>query len=379
MSQVECQALKGLYIHIPFCVKKCLYCDFYSIESPSTEVINQYLSALIKEIESQKERLSEIRTVYIGGGTPSILKPEQLSFLMDKVNLYLVPSRIIEFTVETNPGTVDRQKLRVLKEHGVTRISLGVQSFKEKELRLLGRSHSLRDIFQAIEEIKALNLDLSIDLIYGLPFQSLNDWLQNLSRAIEIDPGHVSAYELTVEEGTPFCLEISSGRIQKPSDEDIVRMYEYAVHYLEEKGYIHYEVSNFARPGRECHHNINYWKRGEYIGLGAGAHSFFEGIRRENFNDLTAYINSVNLGRLPYKKVSKLSLEDEFMELVMLGLRMKEGISIDEIPCQAFKERFISNAVPLIKEGLLERAGDIIRPTLKGFIFLNEVIIRLIR
>lgn len=379
MSQVECQALKGLYIHIPFCVKKCPYCDFFSIEARSPEIISEYISALIKEIGFNKERLPRVRTVYIGGGTPSILNPDQFTFLMDNLWKYLIPSRIIEFTVEANPGTVDRQKLRILKEHGVTRISLGVQSFKERELRLLGRSHSLRDVLQAIEEINALNLDLSIDLIYGLPFQNLDDWVQNLAQAIEIDPGHVSAYELTVEEGTPFCLEISSGRIQKPSDEDIVRMYEYAVHYLKEKGYIHYEVSNFARPGRECLHNINYWKRGEYIGLGAGAHSFFEGIRRENFNDLMAYINSVNLGRLPYKKVSKLSLEDEFMELVMLGLRMKEGISIDEISCKVFKERFISNAVPLIEEDLLERAGDVIRPTLKGLIFLNEVIIRLIR
>ncbi len=379
MSQVECQALKGLYIHIPFCVKKCPYCDFFSIEARSPEIISEYISALIKEIGFNKERLPRVRTVYIGGGTPSILNPDQFTFLMDNLWKYLIPSRIIEFTVEANPGTVDRQKLRILKEHGVTRISLGVQSFKERELRLLGRSHSLRDVLQAIEEINALNLDLSIDLIYGLPFQNLDDWVQNLAQAIEIDPGHVSAYELTVEEGTPFCLEISSGRIQKPSDEDIVRMYEYAVHYLKEKGYIHYEVSNFARPGRECLHNINYWKRGEYIGLGAGAHSFFEGIRRENFNDLMAYINSVYLGRLPYKKVSKLSLEDEFMELVMLGLRMKEGISIDEISCKVFKERFISNAVPLIEEDLLERAGDVIRPTLKGLIFLNEVIIRLIR
>lgn len=379
MSQGEQAPLKGLYIHIPFCVKKCLYCDFYSVGSPSTEIINQYLSALIKEIEFQKERLSEIRTVYIGGGTPSILKPEEFAFLLDSLWRYLIPSRIIEFTVEANPGTVDRQRLRILKEHGVTRISLGVQSFKERDLRLLGRSCSLKDVFQAIEEINALNLDLSIDLIYGIPFQSLDDWIQNLARVAEIDPGHVSTYELTVEEETPFYYEIESGKFQKPPDDVIVSMYEYAVHYLEERGYIHYEVSNFARPGRECLHNINYWKRGEYIGLGAGAHSFYDGIRRENFDDLRAYINSVNLGRLPYKKINKLSPEDESMELVMLGLRMKEGISIGEIRGDIFKERFISNASFLIEEGLLEKAGDVIRPTLKGFIFLNEVIIRLIR
>lgn len=378
MSQ-DLDKIKGLYIHIPFCEKKCPYCDFYSLEGQPSGLIDRYISALIKEMGLYQEKLNQIKTVYIGGGTPSILNVAQFTLLFEYIFNHIKSSEIVEFTVEVNPKSITSEKLRLFKEHGITRISLGIQSFNGKDLKILGRLHSADHSLKAVEDIKRLAFNLSIDLIYGIPEQTLKDWQENLSIIADINPEHISTYELTVEEGTPLHQEILRGTFKKPPEKEIVEIYEKTHKYLEEKGYIHYEVSNFAKPGRECIHNLNYWERGEYIGIGAGAHSFINKKRIENYNDLKKYMDSLNEGRFPYKKIIKLTPEDEFIEFIMLGLRLKEGISLDKMPGEAsLKERVLKKCLPLIEKGLLDKTDNYLRPTIRGFLLLNEVITALI-
>lgn len=380
MSQVAgFQEITGLYIHIPFCAKKCPYCDFYSLEGQSSRLINEYISALIKEMGLYHEKRNQIKTVYIGGGTPSILNIAQLSLLLEGIFNHIKSSEIVEFTVEVNPKSITREKLRLFKDYGITRISLGIQSFNERDLKILGRLHSVDDSLKAVEDIKRLSFNLSIDLIYGIPGQNLKDWQENLSIIGHLNPDHISTYELTVEEGTPLHQKILRGLLKKPAEKEIVEMYKEAHGYLEEKGYIHYEVSNFAKAGRECLHNLNYWKRGEYIGIGAGAHSFVDKKRIENYKDLKKYMDSLKEGQYPYEKIIELSPEDEFVEFIMLGLRLKEGISLDRIPGGAsLKERVLKRCLPLIEKGFLGKKDNSLRPTLKGFLLLNEVITAII-
>lgn len=378
MSQ-DLDKITGLYIHIPFCEKKCPYCDFYSLEDQPSALIDRYISTLIKEMGLYHEEMNLINTVYIGGGTPSILNIAQFTLLLEGIFNHVKSSEVIEFTVEANPKSITSDKLRLLKDYPVTRISLGAQSFNEKDLKILGRLHSVDDSLKAVEDIKKFSFDISIDLIYGIPGQTLKDWQKNLSIIEDINPEHISTYELTVEEGTPLHQEILMGILKKPPEKEIVEIYEKTHRYLEEKGYIHYEVSNFAKQGRECLHNLNYWKRGKYIGIGAGAHSFIDKKRIENYNDLKRYMDSVNEGRFPYKKIIELSPEDEFVEFIMLGLRLREGISIDRIPGEApLKERVLKKCISFIEKGLLEKKDNYLRPTLRGFLLLNEVVTALI-
>lgn len=366
----------GLYIHIPFCLKKCLYCDFYSTENVSPEYLDQYIDALLAELSLYSDSLISIKTIYIGGGTPSLLGPEQLKRLLSGIMKKIDLNRIKEFSIECNPGTVNREKLRIMKDAGIKRLSLGIQSFAQKELDILGRSHTTSDALSAIELVCSMSFDLSVDLIYGIPSQSIDSWIKNLSEAVRFSPAHISTYELTVEHGTPLKKMIDSGQLSKPGDSEIIRMYRTSIEFLNSSGYHHYEVSNFAISGKECLHNINYWRRGEYIGIGAGAHSFLDRARIENY-ELQRYIPHVLKGLFPYKKVVHLSDSDELTEYIMLGLRMKEGISLDKLS-PSYRNTFLERAEPLIKEGLLIKEDNRIKPTANGFLLLNEIILRLI-
>lgn len=364
-----------LYIHIPFCLRKCLYCDFFSIPFDKS-LSEEYIDAVLTEIDIRKESLGTLKTIYIGGGTPTVLSLKGIDRLFQK--LKDIPwSEDIEITIEANPGTIDSEKIRILKEFSINRFSLGIQSFIDRELELLGRIHNSCEGISAIELIRNEGVkNLSIDLIYGIPGQSITDWQYNLSRAIEYYPEHISAYELTPEKETPLYDLITEGRLKKPDEDTIIDMYYHAIERLNRAGYIHYEISNFSKDGFQCRHNLNYWDRGEYIGVGAGAHSFEDEMRRVNLRDVRKYIEIVKKGLSPYEEETVIRETEALKEYLFLGLRKREGIDV-----RAIKERFkidiITASSDLISNGLLEVKGDSLRLTNRGITLSNSIIVGL--
>lgn len=364
-----------LYIHIPFCLRKCLYCDFFSIPFDKS-LSEEYIDAIMIEIDNRKEGLGRLKTIYIGGGTPTILSLNGLDRLFKK--LRDIPwSDDIEITIEANPGTINSEMVKILNSLGVNRFSLGIQSFIDRELEILGRIHNSLDGIKAIELIRNEGAkNLSIDLIYGIPGQSVKDWQYNLTRAIEYSPEHISTYELTPEKETPLYDLITEGGLRKPDEDTIIDMYYHSIERLNRAGYIHYEISNFAKDGFQCRHNINYWDRGEYIGLGAGAHSFEDEIRRVNIRDVRRYIDIVKKGLSPYEEETVIRETEALKEYIFLGLRKRKGINV-----RAIKERFkidiITASSDLISNGLLEVKGDYLRLTNRGLTLSNSIIVRL--
>ncbi|PIX89640.1 MAG: hypothetical protein COZ31_01000 [Nitrospirae bacterium CG_4_10_14_3_um_filter_44_29] len=387
-----------LYIHIPFCIKKCLYCDFLSV-TYNEALAKAYTDALCKELVLKKNLAGELKTIYIGGGTPTILPDECFKQLFTCLqnNYSLSPSP--EITVEANPGTVDKSKIDAMLSLGVNRISIGVQSFNDDELKTLGRIHTSDEAVKAIEAIKNSGINnFSIDLIYGIPGQTLDSWKKTVSKAVELSPTHISSYELTLEKGTPLYEMINSppphpplgkggqeggkmtperfsGSIKMPDEDLILDMYNYAIDNLASKGYEHYEISNFALPRFRCLHNLNYWDRGEYIGAGAGAHSFIRGFRSKNTDDIRRYIKDLNKGIIPETETTEIKCEDAIKEFIFLGLRKTEGISLAkakelglDLPCVCRE---------LIEDGHLEMEGDYLRLTRKGLVVSNSVIVML--
>lgn len=380
-------AVHYLYIHIPFCLRKCLYCDFLSIPFDQS-LSREYLNALLHEIEMKRDVLGVLKTIYIGGGTPTVLTVQELERLFQ--GLRIIPwSEDIEVTVEANPGTVSSEKIRTLRELGVNRISLGIQSFIDRELETLGRIHSSSDGIKAIGIVRDEGIkNLSIDLIYGIPGQSIRDWQFNLSRAMEFSPEHISTYELTPERETPLYDLLSEGKIKKPDDDEILCMYYMSMDSLTSNGYEHYEISNFAVGGFRCRHNLNYWDRGEYVGLGAGAHSFEGKMRRVNLRDVRRYIDTLKNGLIQYEEEIEIGPKDALKEYIFLGLRKREGIPLSVIRYPLpfsqstghgsrvvveVESKFLEN---LIRDGLLEMVGDSIRLTDKGITVSNSVIVK---
>jgi oxygen-independent coproporphyrinogen-3 oxidase len=364
-----------LYIHIPFCVKKCLYCDFLSVPHQSV-LAERYTDALCRELALRKKSIGPLKAVYVGGGTPSILSESCFRKLFDCLKDNLLFSPGIEITVEANPGTLTEAGINTMLSSGVNRISIGVQSLHDRELKTLGRIHSGDDAKLSAGLIRRSGIrNFSLDLMYGIPGQTLGTWRETLSAAIELSPSHISAYELTPEKGTPIYDLISSGAVSLPDEEMIVEMYEYAIDYLASAGYDHYEISNFALPGARCVHNMNYWNRGEYIGVGAGAHSFIDGVRSANTDSIEKYISCLNARLVPADEPHTVSQAEASKEFLFLGLRKREGIGIREAA-----ERGI-NIVPQCREmfdrGYLILDGTHVALTRKGLVVSNTVIVRL--
>ena len=335
-----------IYIHIPFCIKKCLYCDFYSITDNT--LFAAYTDALIKEIESIKGTRTD--TVYIGGGTPTVIG-DYLLKIVDAVNDNLVFLENFEFTVEANPGTVNEDILRELRKKGVNRISLGAQSFNDNELCALGRIHNSKEIFEGCSAIKKAGFtNFSIDLMLAIPIQTMESLSYSLDCIEKINPPHVSAYSLIVEENTPFY----DMQLNLPDEDTERKMYYYTEERLKALGLYRYEISNFARSGYESRHNCGYWQDKEYIGLGAGAHSYFGGARYQNASDIKAYI--AGSGRK--EDYTPISEKERKLELFMLGLRMSEGV--------LYSGEFPERVNPLIKKGLLKIKDGRLRLTKRG-------------
>lgn len=356
--------MAGLYIHIPFCKKRCLYCDFFS--TTQLERRDAYVAALVKEIAARRDEAGEqIRTVYIGGGTPSTLSLESLSAITRTIDL----TQVTEYTVEVNPGDVTIEYLQGLRALGVNRLSMGVQSFDDRLLQLIGRRHNAQQAIEAVRMAKEAGFDnISIDLIYALPTQTMDQWKTDIEKALELGVQHLSSYGLMYEEGTVMFNELMNERIKAIDEDTENAMYDILCERLKEAGFVHYEVSNFARPGFEAKHNSSYWDGTPYVGAGAGAHSYIRNVRSWNPDDLDAYIEGMNDGTL-VRESETLNEKDLYNERIMLGLRTNRGIA-GPFPAQS---RSVIGR--LAQKGLLRKTEDgRYVATQEGLHILNRII-----
>ena len=372
----------SLYIHIPFCVKKCLYCGFYSTQYDQA-LADDYLSAMRLEAfcykDSFKDRLFE--SIYIGGGTPTTLSRKQLKRVLDIISDNFHAAGDAEITVEANPNTITGENLQYLIERGTNRLSIGVQSFKDHILKTLGRLHTAGQAMAAVSIARRSGVkNLSIDLIYGIPGQRIKDWEDTLLQAIALKPEHISAYGLSLDEGSFFMQEAGAGRIALPGEDLVARMYERAIAVLADSGYGHYEISNFALPGFECRHNMNYWERGEYLGLGPGAWSFISNRRYHAIADAREYVRRLGAGGSVLEEEETVGCDQAATESLMLRLRTSAGIDLvryeREYGTSAY-ERIAKNLHELRDAGLFQVRGNRLQLTNRGKLLSNEAIARL--
>ncbi|GIQ69715.1 oxygen-independent coproporphyrinogen III oxidase [Xylanibacillus composti] len=372
------QAPRSVYVHIPFCKHKCYYCDFntYAVQG---QPVWDYLHALAAEMQQTVKRVppGQIDTIFVGGGTPTILDNEQMRFLTDMLD-QAFPERSpdLEFTMEANPGTTAPDKLQIMREGGVNRISFGVQSFQNELLEAIGRIHRVDEVYQSIEWARAAGLNnLSIDLMFGLPKQSLDHVEQSVDKALALELPHYSLYSLKVEEHTLFHTLYEQNRLPLPEEEEELAMYRLIMKKLESAGYRQYEISNFASPGKESRHNIGYWRNRSYYGLGAGAHGYVQGRRHVNVKGVQAYIEAA-AGGLPVAEQWDVSREEAMEDFMMVGLRMNEGVSEADFAEQfgiSLEEGFAPELAVCVEKGLLEKSDKGYRLTAVGRELGNEV------
>lgn len=362
--------MKGLYVHIPFCLKKCKYCDFNSFCFTESDKKN-YLFALSNEMEKYKGISCD--TVFIGGGTPTSLNAEELTFLLSKINEIFTLSEACEFTVEANPKTLDKEKLELMHRYGVTRLSVGVQSFNDNELLKLGRVHTASEAEQTIRLCKKHGFDnINIDIMSAIPDQTIKSFELNIEKAIDLNPAHISCYSLILEEGTPLYSEYEKGKLTLSDEETERRIYELCCERLEKSGYVQYEISNFAKKGFESKHNMKYWKCLEYIGVGLSAHSYLDGVRTSNTDSFSFYINGNNEDG--EKEI--LSTQDKMSEFMFMGLRMTQGVSEKEFYKRFGKEMKKVFEKPLskfIKMGMIEEENGFFRLSHSAISVSNQI------
>jgi len=324
--------LKSLYIHIPFCKNKCLYCDFKSFEGKEN-LMEQYIDSLIVEMSL---RVSEkVQNIFIGGGTPTFLKEEHIKSLGEAIKK-IQKAENYEFTVEGNPGTFTREKLLLFKDMGVNRLSIGLQAWQNSLLKVLGRIHNNDEFIASYKLAREIGFNnINIDLMFGLPNQTIDMWMDTLEKVVDLNPEHLSIYSLIIEEGTSFYDLNEKGKLLVPTEEEEREMYNKAKTFLESKGYKQYEISNYSKLGSECKHNLVYWELNEYIGCGSAAHSYIDGKRYENLSCIEEYIDAIKEKAEAVKEVIINSEEDNIEEYIFMGLRKIQGISL-----QDFKNRF---------------------------------------
>ena len=372
----------GIYIHIPFCMQKCLYCDFVSYINKS-ECVKEYINCMIKEIQSYDFKKYNITTIYIGGGTPSFIESDYIKEIINVIQNKLEKNDTrwedIEITIEVNPGTVTLEKLNDYKTVGINRISLGLQATQDRLLKQIGRIHNYKDFLEAYELLKRLGFNnINVDLMIGLPNQSIKDLKESLEKIIKLNPNHISVYSLIIEDGTPISKLLDEEKIKLPDEEIERQMYWYVKNKLELNGYNHYEISNFSKKGKESKHNLNCWKQKQYIGIGAAAHSYFKDIRYSNTNNIEEYIKNIKENNIEKNRKieEKQTIEDKKNEFMMLGFRMIEGVNIAD-----FKAKFVDNPLyvyrekikKLTDEGLIEVDLNNIKLTNKGLDLANVV------
>ena len=383
----------GLYIHIPFCKKKCEYCDFKSYAGQEA-LIDEYIKWLNYEIElvgksnqadyeNGLDKLAVVNTIYIGGGTPSFIEEKHIKEILDAIKKnYVFPINLeekVEVTIEVNPGTVNEEKLKTYKASGINRLSIGLQETHNEILKNIGRIHTYQDFLETYQTARKVGFDnINVDLMLALPGQSIENLSESVDRIIKLNPEHISVYSLIIEEGTPFYKKYMNNELKLPEDEIERKMYWLVKNKLEEAGYKHYEISNFAKPGYESKHNLACWNQEEYIGLGVSAHSYTNNLRYSNIDNIPTYVQNLKSGKDYLNLVvhEKQTKESKMKEFIMLGLRKIDGVYI-----QSFKEKFGENPIylyrkefeKLVQEELLEIDGDVIRLTNKGLDLANLV------
>ncbi len=372
-----------LYIHIPFCIKKCDYCDFLSF-SCDVSVKQQYMHALDQELlEAAEECEGEhVSSIFIGGGTPSVLEEGWIAKMMDTVcGVYSLTSDC-EITIEANPGTLNPDKLREYRRSGINRLSLGCQSATDRELRELGRIHTFEQFLQQYELARECGFEnINVDLMSGIPGQSVDNWEYNLRTIAELSPEHISAYSLIVEEGTPYYERFCRQELLLPSEEEDCLMYERTGEILKEYDFHQYEISNYARAGRECRHNVGYWKRVDYLGVGLGSSSLRGNQRFRNTRDMQRYLSLAAEPKKIREEMEVLSWQDQVEEFMFLGLRLTDGISVKEfhqIFGKEIRDVYKAQIEKLMEQGLLKVEKEMLCLTRRGISLSNQVFVELL-
>lgn len=373
----------GLYIHIPFCKQKCCYCDFYS-EAKKESWVPRYIKSLLLEIEqsSKPPKIDFqpiVKTIYIGGGTPSLIESSYIAQIMQAIYQNYIVEKNAEVTIEVNPGTTTLEKLEDYAKLGINRLSIGLQSTHNHLLQAIGRIHNYYDFVDTYHFAKEAGFqNINVDLMIGLPNQTVLEVEESLEEVISLEPEHISVYSLIVEENTPLAKQVEDGEIKLPTEEQEREMYWKAKEILEKNGYEHYEISNFAKPNYQAKHNLDCWNQKEYMGFGAAAHSYVDGNRYSNISSLKQYIQNYERNQ-PQKNIKvheKQTQEEKQKEYMLLGLRKLQGVSIQE-----YKAKFVANPVylyhqeleKLAQQKLLEIDGDSIKLTNKGLDLANLV------
>ena len=361
------------YVHIPFCTQICYYCDFSKVFIKN-QPVDSYLEHLLEEFQSYD--IQKLRTLYIGGGTPTALSAPQLEVLLKGLTKNLDLSVLEELTIEANPGDLDADKIAVLKNSAVNRVSLGVQTFDDKMLKKIGRSHFEKDIYENIDRLKLAGFDnISIDLIYALPGQTMEQVKENVAKAIRLDIPHMSLYSLILENHTVFMNRMRRGKLPLPKEELEAEMFEYIITELERAGFEHYEISNFSKPSFESRHNLMYWDNAEYYGIGAGASGYVNGVRYKNHGPIRHYLSAVEEGNARITE-EHLSKKEQMEEEMFLGLRKKSGVSIvrfEEKFGRSFDGLYGEIVKDLVQQGLMQIEGDRVRMTKRG-LFLGDTV-----
>jgi oxygen-independent coproporphyrinogen III oxidase len=371
----------GLYLHFPFCQQKCNYCDFNSYAGME-HLLPKYLAAIKQEIFMYKVHVSVVDTIYIGGGTPSLLPINDITRLFDSLRRNFYINDRAEITMETNPGSCTLEKLKVISMNGVNRLSIGLQSFNKESLKKLGRVHTVEDFIRTYQYAQEAGFkNINVDLIYGLPWQTGEEWQDTLAGVVELNPDHISLYSLSYEDGTPFSRDLKAGKIKKMDEELEAEMYENAIKLLKSAGYDHYEISNFAKPGKRCRHNQIYWRNEEYVGLGAGATSYMGRVRYTNVKEIPQYIEKVFGNDYATGEKEALKLEKIIGETIMLNLRMLDGFKMDDLQ-KRYKANVDELYGPTIKvlanQGLLKEEEGMVKLTDHGLMIANQVFQRFV-
>ena len=368
--------MAGIYIHIPFCQSRCIYCGFYS-----TTLLNlrgQYIDAVCKEMALRKNYIDNeaYSTIYIGGGTPSLLTQDELQKLFSNLYETFNISSDTEITLECNPNDITTQFAKMLTQMPVNRISIGAQTFSDSRLKLIHRRHNTQEVYNAINLLRSIGIsNISIDLMFGFPGETLEEWTSDIDKALELDVEHISAYSLMYEDGTLLTDMLKQGKIKEIDDEISLAMYKVLVSRLISNGYEHYEISNFARKGYRSRHNSSYWQQTKYIGLGAAAHSFDIKSRQWNISDIRKYILGIGKGIIPMER-EILDADTTYNDIITTALRTKEGINLNKITTQlgnTYRKYLINNAKKHILENTLELSENNLRLTYKG-IYLSDMI-----